>query len=129
MKQQLLTQYEEHLDILRQSAQQDRNNIFISRGIALLFWEQFELAKRVLQAALVDDGNPLAAAGTDREIIMDAYEMYVFIDEDIWLDMLADAQRLQCVELDDALVTRIVEQYVPVFETVLQNVKNDKKSR
>lgn len=128
MNEELLTQYEEHLQILRQSVTQDVDNIFISRGITLLFFEQFILAKRVLQAALIADGNPLSAAGTDREIIMDAYEMYLFIDEDLWLQMLEDTQRIQQVELDDTIVKRIIEQYVPAFELILENVKSDKKS-
>lgn len=127
MNKDVLTQYEEHLQLLRQSAGQDRQNIFIDPAVILLFWEQFELAKRLLQASLIADGNPLAAAATDREIIMDAYEMYLFIDEDLWLQMLEDTQRIQRVERDDALVTRIIGQYMPAFELVLKNVKNDKK--
>lgn len=123
MKDAIMKQYAQNLDILRQGATQDVGNVFIRHGIFQLFSQQFELAKQLLQACLIADGQPMAAAGTTREILMDAYETYLFIDEDLWLSMYADRQKMRRLTVDDGLVGRILQTYVPAFEQVLKELQ------
>lgn len=58
MKDAIMKQYAQNLDILRQGAAQDVGNVFITHGILHLFSQQFELAKQLLQACLIADGQP-----------------------------------------------------------------------
>lgn len=49
---------------------------------------QFELSWKVLKELLRYEGKSVANSGSPREILKAAYEVYDFIDEDVWLDML-----------------------------------------
>lgn len=123
MKEDILKQYKERLTILRQSAGQDMGNIFIAHGIMLLFCQQFEFATKLLQAKLIADGHPLAAADSTKELIMDAYEEYLFIDDILWLQMAADRRRIWAGAGENDVLGRIVQDYIPAFELLAKEIK------
>lgn len=128
MKENILTQYTARLAVLRQSVNQDTGNVFIAHGIMLLFCQQFEFAKQLLRAALIESGHPLAASDSTRELIMDAYEEYLFIDDVLWVTMAADRRRIWAGEGDDVVLERILNDYIPAFAMLEKEMKNDKKS-
>lgn len=122
MNQEIIGKYERNLALLQQGAGENRDNAFIAYGIIHVFCKQFDLAKQVFQECLLADGEYMAAVGTDREILMDAYEQYAFVDEDLWLGILADRKEF-ATDCPQALVERILHDYVPAFTQLLDEVK------
>ena len=80
----------QRLQILAAAKQEDLQNLSIQHGIVHMFQEQFHLGIALLQDALREDGKGMEAMGAPKEIIMAAYEEYIFIEEDVWLHMLQD---------------------------------------
>ena len=80
--------YVSNLEILQKAENEDLGNEFIISGIIDKFSIQFELSWKVLKELLRYEGKRAAASGSPREILKAAYELYDFIDEDIWLEML-----------------------------------------
>ena len=76
--------------------------------------EQFDLSQELFRSRLRDDGYFITAVSSPKEVIMAAYEAYLFVDEDIWLSMLRD--RYDSVT-DDTQVwaQRILDCYIPAF--------------
>lgn len=66
---------------------EDLKNEFIISGIDKLFI-QFEFSWKVLKELLRYEGKSAANSDSPRKILKAAYEVYDFIDEDVWLDML-----------------------------------------
>ena len=91
-------------------------------GIIQVFCQQFDLARQLFQECLLADGEYMAAVGTDREILMDAYEQYAFVDEDLWLSMLTDRQQ-DPTACPEELVQRILQDYVPAFAQLLNEAQ------
>ena len=77
-----------NLEILQKAENEDLKNEFIISGIIDKFFIQFELSWKVLKELLRYEGKSAANSGSPREILKAAYEVYDFIDEDVWLDML-----------------------------------------
>lgn len=120
MNDDVMAAYADTLQLLQRGADENLANIFIAYGIIQVFCRQFDLAQKVFQACLLTDGNYMAACGTEREIIMDAYEAYAFVDEDVWLSMLRDRRGMPEKEKCPAVIARILDVYVPAFR-LLQN--------
>ncbi len=110
--------YCSNLDILEQANQQDLSNEFILGGIIDKFMIQFELGWKLLKDIMQYEGRQEAKTGSPREIIKTAYKLYGFMDEEIWLDMLADRNDLTHIyDSGEAkrLVGEILERYIPEF--------------
>lgn len=82
--------YRANLAVLSKADQQDLENEFIIGGIIGKFMIQFELGWKVLKELLQYEGRSEARSGSPREILKIAFQVYDFVDEDIWLDMLKD---------------------------------------
>lgn len=73
----------------------------------------------MLKEVLRYEGKNAANSGSPREILKAAYEVYDFIDEDIWLDMLKSRNDRTHIYDGDAakrLVDNILYRYIPEFE-------------
>ena len=60
----------------------------------------------------------MAATGSPREIIKEAYVVYSFFNGDTWLDMLKDRNDVAHIYDEKAarrLVERILTEYIPEF--------------
>ena len=113
----------QRLQILAAAKQEDLQNLFIQHGIVHMFQEQFHLGIALLQDALREDGKGMEAMGAPKEIIMAAYEEYVFIEEDGWLHMMQDCRQTpQETELKP-LVMRILMQYIPALQQVAKDLQ------
>lgn len=113
----------QRLQILAAAKQEDLQNLFIQYGIVHMFQEQFHLGIALLQDALREDGKGMEAMGAPKEIIMAAYEEYVFIEEDVWLHMMQDCRQTpQETELKP-LVMRILMQYIPALQQVAKDLQ------
>ena len=115
----------QRLQILEAAKQEDLQNLFIQHGIVHMFQEQFELGITLLQEALREDGKGMEAMGSPKEIIMAAYEEYVFIEEDVWLHMLQDCRHMTKEDSLQPVVMRILMHYIPA----LQQAANDLQTR
>lgn len=111
-----------HFAVFSQAEAEDMGNVFIRHGVIHLFMEQFDLGCRVFQECLCRDGHGTAAMGSPREIIMAAYEAYLFVDEDVWLAMLRDRYETVSVK-GTARVQRIVEYYIPAFQNMINMLR------
>lgn len=110
-----------HLRVLRQAHTQDLTNEFIISGIIDKFFIQFELGWKLLKDLLRYEGLEVAASGSPRSIIKEAYRLYDFLDEDTWLRMLRarnDVTHIYNSALAQKLVGDILAQYIPAFRTV-----------
>ena len=113
--------YVSNLAVLKTADREDLRNEFIVSGIIDKFYIQFELGWKVLKELLKYEGRAEAQSGSPREIIKTAFEVYDFIDEEIWLAMLRD--RNNTTHIYDAaaalmLARNILNCYIPAFTEV-----------
>lgn len=107
--------FSSHLKILCQGKGEDLSNLFIQHGIIHLFMEQFDLSQELFRSQLQKDGQFITVVSSPKEVIMAAYEAYLFVDEDIWLSMLRD--RHDSVTGDIKVwAQRILDCYIPAFQ-------------
>lgn len=117
--------YSSALETLRRSKDQDLENEFVQGGIIAKFSLQFELGWKLLKELMKYEGDRVAATGSPREIIKAAYAYYDWMDEEIWLHMLRDRNdtaHIYDAELAERLVATIIDQYVPEFERMNDNI-------
>ena len=110
--------YVSNLEILKRAENEDLENEFIISGIIYKFFVQFEFSWKVLKELLQYEGKRAAASGSPREILKAAYEVYDFIDEDIWLEMLKsrnDMTHIYDGEAAKRLVNSILHRYIPEY--------------
>ena len=120
--------YVSNLEILRKADSENLENEFIISGIIDKFFIQFELSWKVLKELLRYEGKSAAGSGTPREILKAAYEVYDFIDEDIWLDMLKarnDMTHIYDGNAAKTLVNSILHRYIPEFIKLRDNIMNE----
>ncbi|MCI1248071.1 MAG: nucleotidyltransferase substrate binding protein [Megasphaera sp.] len=114
--------FSNHLELLAQGDQRDMSDIFIAHGLVHLFMEQFDLGLALFRAALHEDDQVLLAMGSPREVILAAYDTYLFVDEDVWLAMLKDRNG----NMDDGIegcVARIMTRYIAAFRRMEEELK------
>ncbi len=121
-----LKNYVANLEVLQYAKDENLENEFIIGGIIDKFSMQFELGWKVLKELLKYEGCAVANSGSPREIIKEAYKVYDFIDEDIWLEMLKDRNDTSHV-CDGAqakrLVQKILDKYIPTFILMRDEIK------
>lgn len=103
---------------LEDAPNQDLNNDFVQSGLINKFNLQFELSWKLLKRLLEYEGATLAASGSPRAILKEAYRFYDFIDEAAWLDMLRDRNtnvHIYDNKLAQDLIQRILNAYIPAF--------------
>lgn len=111
--------YRANLAVLSTADQQDLENEFVIGGIINKFMIQFELGWKVLKELLQYEGRSEARSGSPREILKTAFQVYDFIDEDIWLDMLKDRNSMGHIYDGNAarrLARTIIDAYLPAFQ-------------
>ena len=117
--------YVSNLEVLQKAENEDLENEFIISGIIDKFFIQFELSWKVLKELLRYEGKSVAVSGSPREILKAAYELYDFIDEDIWLDMLKsrnDMTHIYDGEAAKRLVNSILYRYIPEYIKLRDNI-------
>ncbi len=67
----------------------------------------------VFRDALKRDGFGMSAMGSPKEVIAEAYEQYLFVDESLWLAMIRE--RFGSEDALDVRVRRILDSYVPAL--------------
>lgn len=121
-----LENYVSHLRVLQQANQEDLDNEFIISGIIDKFSIQFELGWKLLKPLLAYEGSAASAIGSPRGIIKEAYAVYPFFDGELWLAMLRDRNSMAHIydgEAAKALVKRILEEYIPQFVRLENELK------
>ena len=106
------------LTVLADAPNQDLANEYVKSGITSKFSLQFELSWKLLKRLLAYEGDPAGEQGSPRGVIKAAYQLYDFIDEDVWLGMLADRNQVSHIydgDLVDELIQRIIDRYLPEF--------------
>lgn len=123
--------YVSNLEILKRAENENLENEFIISGIIDKFSIQFELSWKVLKELLRYEGKSAAASSSPREILKAAYELYDFIDEGIWLEMLKsrnDMTHIYDGEAAKRLVNSILHRYIPEYiklrNRILDKYKN-----
>ena len=110
--------YCSNLAVLRKAYMEDLDNEFIISGIIDKFSIQFELGWKVLKELILYEGSYLGKTGSPRDIIKEAYRIFDFIDETVWLHMLKDRNDTSHIydgQLAKKLAVRILEEYIPAF--------------
>ena len=100
---------------------QDLTNEFVISGIIDKFFVQFELGWKVLKELLIYEGVAVAATGSPRQIIKEAYKYYPCMDETIWLSMLSQRNNMSHLYDEEAaktLMRKVIEEYIPAFEVM-----------
>ncbi len=112
-------EFARHLAVLRQARAQDLTNEFIISGIVDKFFIQFELGWKLLKDLMRYEGRAVSASGSPRAILKEAYLLFDFLDEDMWLTMLRarnDMTHIYSSARAEALVEEILMRYIPAFE-------------
>lgn len=123
--------YVSNLEILKRAENEDLENEFIISGIIYKFFVQFEFSWKVLKELLQYEGKRAAASGSPREILKAAYEVYDFIDEDIWLEMLKSRNDMTHIydgeaakRLVDSILHRYIPEYIKLRDCILDKYAN-----
>lgn len=114
-------QYSSHLEVLKGASSEDLSNTFIISGIIDKYFIQFELGWKLFKDLLRHEGRTDVGTGSPREIIKIAYKVYDFLDEDKWLNMLAERNNMaHLYDEDEAkmLVDHILNEYIDEFESI-----------
>ena len=62
---------------------EDLSNVFILHGIVHWFMDEFDLGQQVFRDYLSESNPSLAISLTPKELILDAYERHLFVDESV----------------------------------------------
>ena len=123
--------YVSNLEILQKAENEDLGNEFIISGIIDKFSIQFELSWKVLKELLRYEGKRAAASGSPREILKAAYEVYDFIDEDIWPEMLKSRNDMTHIydgeaakRLVDSILHRYISEYIKLRDRIFDKYEN-----
>lgn len=111
--------YLSNLAVLERAEKEDLSNEFIMSGIIDKFCVQFELGWKLFKELLKYEGKGIAATVSPRQIIKGAYEIYDFLEEGLWLEMLRDRNDMAHIYDGDAareLVDKIIAQYIGEFQ-------------
>lgn len=119
-----LDSFLQRLQILKTAKQENLQNLFVQHGIVHMFQGQFALSIALLQEALREDGKGMEAMGSPKEVIMAAYEEYLFIEEDVWLHMLRDCSAAREEGELKPLVMRILMQYIPTLQQIAEELQH-----
>lgn len=114
-------------------AKYDPNGIeyeYAAGGLTSKFELQLDLAWKVLKELMEAEGIAAAQTGSPRMIFKEAYKVYDFIDENIWLEMLNERNHFTRTYEDDLLelIAKICNTYIPAFiqlEADIQNMYGD----
>ena len=90
-------------------------------GILGQFNLTFELSWKALQAVMRLHSVSGAGTGSPREILKLCYKVGFIKDEKAWFDMLRDRNSSVHIYSEneaDEIVLRVVEEYVPAFQTL-----------
>lgn len=118
--------YRANLEVLCRAYQEDLENEFIVSGIIDKFFIQFELAWKVLKELLRYEGRSVAISGSPREIIKASYEIYDFLEEDIWISMLRDRNNMTHIydgKEARELAQKILDCYIPTFVHMKEEIE------
>lgn len=113
------------LDVLRRAPEQDLSNEFVQSGVIDKFAVQFELGWKLLKRLLAYEGAPIAATGSPRDVLKAASAIYDFMDEDVWLSMLRDRNKMMHIyDANEAasLLKATLERYLPEFERLQEGL-------
>lgn len=94
-------------------------------GIIDKFMIQFELGWKVLKELLQYEGRSEARSGSPREILKAAFQVYDFVDEDLWIAMLRDRNNMSHIYDGNAarrLALTIIDAYIPAFQRMEREI-------
>lgn len=120
-----LDHYRANLEVLSTAGQQDLENEFVIGGIIDKFMIQFELGWKVLKELLQYEGRSEARSGSPREILKVAFQVYDFVDEDLWIAMLRDRNNMSHIYDGNAarrLALTIIDAYIPAFQRMEREI-------
>ena len=120
-----LDHYRANLEVLSTAGQQDLENEFVIGGIIDKFMIQFELGWKVLKELLQYEGRSEARSGSPREILKVAFQVYDFVDEDLWIAMLRDRNNMSHIYDGNAarrLALTIIDTYIPAFQRMEREI-------
>ena len=120
-----LDHYRANLEVLSTAGQQDLENEFVIGGIIDKFMLQFELGWKVLKELLQYEGRSEARSGSPREILKAAFQVYDFVDEDLWIAMLRDRNNMSHIYDGNAarrLALTIIDAYIPAFQRMEREI-------
>lgn len=107
----------QYYELLQAADKENLDSPYIQHGIVHIFHALFDASIQTFAQALRQDGDYLASMGSPREILLGAYEKYVFIDEETWLDMLEDRRRSTQLDVRN-ICQRILQRFLPAFTAV-----------
>lgn len=111
--------FKANLRVLEKAGEEDLANEFIQSGIIDKFFIQFELGWKVLKELLEYEGVRVDHLGSPRSVIKAAYEVWDFLDEEVWLEMLASRNNVAHICDEHAakeLVQNILGTYTKAFQ-------------
>ena len=120
-----LDHYRANLEVLSTAGQQDLEDEFVIGGIIDKFMIQFELGWKVLKELLQYEGRSEARSGSPREILKVAFQVYDFVDEDVWIAMLRDRNNMSHIYDGNAarrLALTIIDTYIPAFQRMEREI-------
>lgn len=106
---------------------EDKSNVIILSGTIMIFNLTFDIAWKVLREVLKEEyGIVDFPSGSPKETLKKAASVGI-IDSEMWLDMLDERNDLTHnydVDLANEVYEKIVNDYIPVFETFKNKISS-----
>lgn len=118
------TLFSERLTDFSKIEKENLQDSFVLHGIIHWFDDEFDLGLQVFRDYLAKKEPELAIKLTPRELVLEAYERYLFVDEDTWLAMLKDRYHPDIKEPVQARAARVIHRYIPAFCHMKDQIEN-----
>ena len=115
-----IERFQQYVAMIRKVQERENKSVVELHGMVHLFYGTFDAAVQILRTLLYHDGGEVSFMTPVRELVMEAYERYAFIDDEVWMDMIRERDDSQFVEDDlECEVMRIWKVYIPAMESVV----------
>lgn len=113
--------FQQYASMIRKAKEEGKDNVITLHGMVHVFYGALDVAIQILQDMVYHTGGEVSFMTPVRELIMEAYELYAFIDDEVWMDMVEERDDRRFKEEDlEGKVERICTIYMPALSLVVE---------
>ncbi len=119
--------FQEQLQLLMRAQKENIQNPLLCHGIVHIFMDTFDAGQDALREYMRQHQLKEVARGTPKELLMEAYERILSVQEETWLHMLQDRYHPENTERIQHKARRVLNEYIPAFVELQKFIVSQKK--